>query len=99
MTTQRANALTPSMVRRRMSWKDICAQYPNEWVVMVAMEWENNDKYDGALLSAVVIGHSKKRGESLRETRPIREREAVIEFAQWFTGEIVTRPFLSLSLL
>ena len=83
---------TEPFIRERLSWKEICARYPDEWVTMTDFEWEHGDEDNGELVSAVVLGHSKKRGDSLRATRALRERENMMKFTEWFTGEILRAP-------
>lgn len=75
--------------RARLSWQEICARYPDEWVTIVAIEWENGDEDDGEVASAVVLAHSKIRNEGLRETRALRDREKIMECAHWFTGQLI----------
>ncbi|MBI4814865.1 MAG: hypothetical protein HY791_01325 [Deltaproteobacteria bacterium] len=58
----------------RLSWDEIRTRYPNEWVVLVEMEYEGGDEDDGELLSAVCLGHSKNPRDVLNQTRPLRER-------------------------
>lgn len=94
MQTPQTESATPG--RERLSWKEICARYPNEWVTMIELEWADGDEDSGELASAVVLGHGTKRGESLHDTRAIRERENVMKWAHWFTGEPIA-PVLPLS--
>lgn len=86
MATEHADVLAPSMVRERLSWQEICARYPDEWVEMTDAEWENGDDEDGELLSAVVLGHAKTRDEVMRKTGMARLREGIIDTACRFTG-------------
>ena len=73
MATRRADAPACETRRERLTWNDICARHPDEWVVLVDLVWDNGDEENGELLSAVVLGHSKKRVDSMRETKPIRQ--------------------------
>jgi hypothetical protein len=81
--------------RERLSWAEICARYPDEWVVVVDMKWPNDDIDEGELESAIVLGHTKSRGDVLRETRHLRGEQ---DFSgHFFTGPIVA-PCLSFRL-
>jgi hypothetical protein len=59
---------------------------------MAEFEWQDGDEDNGDLVSAVLLGHARKRGESLRATRELRERERISDVAEWFTGEWVRHP-------
>jgi hypothetical protein len=69
----------------RLSWADICARYPDEWVVVVEIEYENDDMDDGDIVSAIVLGHTKTRGEVLRETLHLCEDQ---DSGHFFTGPV-----------
>jgi hypothetical protein len=84
--------LEPSVRCERLSWKEICARHPDEWVTLTDFEWQDDDEDNGELVSAVLLGHGHKRGESLRATRELREREQITDVAEWFTGEWVRHP-------
>jgi hypothetical protein len=72
--------------RERLSWAEICARYPDQWVVLIDMKFENDDMDDGEIESAVVLGHTKTRGEVLRETRHLCDDQLSGHF---FTGPVV----------
>lgn len=44
------------LVGERLTWAEICARYPNEWVTMVDAEWVDEDFTD--VRTAVVVVHS-----------------------------------------
>lgn len=44
------------LVGERLTWVEICARYPNEWVTMVEAEWVDEDFTD--FRTAVVVVHS-----------------------------------------
>lgn len=98
MATRHADLPAPSAVRERMAWKDICARYPDEWVVLIDVEHENGEEDNGEIVSAVVLGHSKKSGDCLRETKTIMDREQIRESAHLFTGPPVPPGFISFRL-
>jgi ParB family chromosome partitioning protein len=87
----RRHLATEALMGERLSWTDIYARYPDEWVTMTGFEWQDGDEDNGELVSAIVLGHGTKRGESLRATRELREREQVMEVGEWFTGDLFPR--------
>ena len=74
---------TSSAAPERLTWNEICTRYPDEWVILVDIDWIDED---GDFRTAVVLGHSPDRKESLREAAPIRR--GYREFAREFTGRI-----------
>jgi hypothetical protein len=50
----------------RLTWKQICERYPDEWVVLVDMDWDEDDECDVSLTTgtALVVGHFKSRKEA-----------------------------------
>jgi hypothetical protein len=67
-----------------LSWKQICALYPDEWVCIVEIEWVNDTDFDFG--SARVVGHGKTRREPLDQARPLRQRYSSI--GHFFTGRV-----------
>ncbi len=49
------NTITPP---ERLTWPEICQRYPDEWVMLVDLD---EDEDDPAIRSAVVIGHGPSR--------------------------------------
>jgi len=77
-------ALTNSLDAERMSWEEICRHYPDEWVVLVDADWENEGDFEFG--TAIVFGHRKRRKEAHSDMgRALREFENVGVF---FTGPI-----------
>jgi hypothetical protein len=74
-------------VHERLSWKEICGRYPDTWVVLV--EVEHAGDYNQEIISAVVLGHSRSRGESLRATKHMR---VGMDCAHLWTGKLFTPP-------
>jgi hypothetical protein len=56
----------------RLTWQQICARHVNEWVVLVDVEWGNDDDLDPR--SGIVLGHSKDPRTVLMQTRPLRPK-------------------------
>jgi hypothetical protein len=76
----------------RLSWEEICARYPDAWVVLVDIEDKNGSPYAG-IVSAVVLTHSKARRDCMLEALPIMKREGIRHCAHFYTGEI-TAPII-----
>jgi hypothetical protein len=67
-----------------MTWPDICERYPEQWVVLVEVDWVNDTDFD--FRSARVAGHGKTRREPLLQARPLRDRYP--SMGHFFTGRI-----------
>ena len=46
----------------RLTWAEICARFPDEWVVMVETDWVNETDFEFG--STNVLGHFKGRKEA-----------------------------------
>jgi hypothetical protein len=68
----------------RLNWKQICERYPNEWVVLVEMDWVDNTY--SSLRSAIVAGHGAHRSEPLEQTDALRGRYP--RMGHFFTGRV-----------
>jgi len=77
--------LSEPMLSEPMSWREICTRYPNEWVVLVDVDWVGEED-DGDFRSARVAGHGKTRREPLVQARPLWSRYG--EIAHFFTGRL-----------
>lgn len=66
-STNEAPALTGPL-----TWSEICAHYPEQWVALVEIDWVNENDLD--FRSARVAGHGKTRKEPLDQARPLRTR-------------------------
>ena len=49
-------------VSERLTWKQICERYPDEWVVLVDVDRVNDTDFE--LGAAIVLGHFKSRKEA-----------------------------------
>ena len=82
--------LTEPVLSEPLTWPEICARYPNEWVVLVEADWIDEDDKD--FRSARVAGHGKTRREPLVQARSVWPRYG--EIAHFFTGPFrVPSPF------
>ena len=70
---------TPSEL---LTWAEICARYPDQWVVLVDIEWVDEDDRD--VRAARVAGHGKTRREPLIQARIAWSRPR--EIAHLYTG-------------
>jgi hypothetical protein len=67
-----------------LTWDQIRERYPDQWVVLVEMEWLSNKGFE--LRTARVAGHGKTRSEPLEQARPLRSRYS--SFCNFFTGTL-----------
>lgn len=71
-------------VSEPLTWSEICERYPEEWVVLIEVDWVNDT--DLELRSARVAGHGKRRRDPLEQARPLRSRYP--SMAHLYTGRI-----------
>jgi hypothetical protein len=71
-----------------LSWPQICGQYPDQWVCVVDIQWDEPRSFH--FRSARVIGHGTTRRAPLVQARPWRARYA--EIGHFFTGKIIAPP-------
>src|SRR5882757_6690136 len=67
-----------------LTWTEICARYPDEWVALVEIDWVNENDLD--FRSARVAGCGKTRKEPLVQAHPLRARYE--EIGHFYTGPI-----------
>jgi hypothetical protein len=67
----------------RLTWSEICAQFPDEWVVIVDADWV--DDHNFAFGTACVYSHRKHRREASADLGGLGAHENVGCF---FTGRI-----------
>ena len=77
-------ATTEALVSAPLTWPEICARHPDQWVALVEIEWVNENDLD--FRSARVAGHGKTREEPLDQARPLRTHYD--EIGHFFTGPI-----------
>lgn len=66
-----------------MTWREICDRYPDEWVVLVEIDWVNDTDFE--FRSARVAGHGKRRKDPLDQARWLQDRYPSI--SHFFTGK------------
>lgn len=77
-------AAADPIVTDPLTWPEICARYPDQWVALVEIDWVNENDLD--FRSARVAGHGKTGREPLDQARPLRARYD--EIGHFFTGPI-----------
>jgi hypothetical protein len=75
---------TAPIVSDPLTWREICARHPDEWVALVEIDWLNENDLD--FRTARVAGHGKTRKEPLDQARPLRA--SYDEIGHFFTGPI-----------
>lgn len=70
---------------QKMTWKEIEEKYPNEWVL--AIDYEMND--EGEVAQATIVAHSTDKDEIYSH------RVDADKIGIWFTGESQFRGFRS----
>jgi len=79
---------TASPGPERLTWSEICQRYPDEWVVLVEIEWFDDDNLEFG--RAVVLGHAKNSKEVMRQTKPLLAE--VMDSGIFFTGRVRPLP-------
>jgi hypothetical protein len=77
--------LDESRISEPMSWEEICARYPDEWVCLVETDWVCFNDFH--FRTARVLCHSKKRDEPLEEAKSWWWRYRQI--GHFFTGKVI----------
>ncbi len=78
-------APTPELtVSEPLTWAEICATYPDQWVGLVDVVRNSEVALD--LRSARVVSHGMNPGDVLRHLRPLRAHHH--DAAHFFTGRI-----------
>jgi len=71
-------------VSEPMTWSEICARFPGQWIALVALDWA--DDGDRPFRTALVAGHGSRR-EALHQARPLRKLFDAM--GPFFTGQSV----------
>jgi hypothetical protein len=88
------NVLADPQLSEPLTWNEICERHPDEWVVLVEIDWVNDTDFD--FRTARVAGHGKRRKDPLVQAQPLWDRYP--SMGHFFTGRI-RAPLLSLNLL
>ena len=54
-----ADSAPTAVASERLTWDEICKRFPDEWVVLVETNWENDTDFD--FDTALVLAHHKYR--------------------------------------
>jgi hypothetical protein len=82
MSTNTAHVATDNL--ERLTWDEICKLFPDEWVVLVDIDWGNDRDFEFG--TATVIARYKRRRDASPDIKAIRARN--IEVGCFWTGEI-----------
>lgn len=58
---QTADAICRIDSSERLTWREICARHPDEWVLLVDVDWV--DRVNDEFRSAIVLSHARGRRE------------------------------------
>lgn len=72
------------MITESLTWPQICERYPDQWVCVVEIEWDEPPNFN--FRSARVVGHGTTRREPLVQARPWWDHYDQI--GRYFTGKI-----------
>jgi hypothetical protein len=75
---------TTPPISEPLTWNEICQRYPDEWVLLVDVDWVSDR--DLEFRSARVAGHGKTRREPLIQARPLHTRYP--SMTHLFTGTV-----------
>jgi hypothetical protein len=79
-----AAPIVETAVSEPLSWAEICATYPDQWVGLVDVV--RNSKVALDLRAARVVSHGANPADVLRQLRPLRPHYE--DAAHFFTGRI-----------
>lgn len=68
-------------VSEPMTWGEICERFPDQWIALVALDWENDR--NEPFRTALVAGYGSRR-EAIEQARPLRKHFA--QLGPFFTG-------------
>jgi len=77
---------TELAISEPLTWTEICERYPDQWVVLVEIDWRDKDHNTG-FRTARVAGSGKTYREPLVQSRPLRRGYS--SFGHYYTGPIV----------
>jgi hypothetical protein len=78
-----AHAIEPGPLSELMTWPQICERFPDQWVALVEMDW--NEEID-EFTTARVAGHGVTRAEPYAQMR--RAGLHYDEVGHFFTGRV-----------
>jgi len=78
-----AHAIEPESLTELMTWEQICQRYPDQWVALVEMDWDNEIDW---FTVARVAGHGTTRRAPFEQMRVAGLYYKAI--GHFFTGRI-----------
>ncbi|HWO19338.1 MAG TPA: hypothetical protein VNO30_11200 [Kofleriaceae bacterium] len=87
MSAAEATEIVAAEISELLTWAEICARHPDEWVCLVEMDFIHSNGPE--VRTARVIGHGKTRGAPVEQARPWRDHYDVI--GHFYTGRITVR--------
>jgi hypothetical protein len=69
-------------VSEPMTWGEICERFPDQWIMLVALDW--TDERDQPLRTALIAG-SGTRDEAVAQARPLLK--LFDKLGPYFTGQ------------
>jgi hypothetical protein len=82
-----AEVLAPE-ISEPLSWAEICARHPDEWVCLVEIDRIRPNAFE--FRTARVIGHGKTRRAPVDQAMPWRDTYEFI--GHYFTGRVTAKP-------
>jgi hypothetical protein len=67
-----------------LTWDQICKRFPDEWVVLVDIDWVNDRDFEFG--TAIATARHKRRRDTSPDIKAIRARN--VEVGCFWTGEI-----------
>lgn len=87
MSAAEATEIVADEISEPLTWAEICARYPDEWVCLVEMDYVHPNGPE--IRAARVIGHGKTRGAPVEQARPWRDHYDLI--GHYYTGRTTVR--------
>jgi hypothetical protein len=87
MSAAEATEVVAAEISEPLTWAEICARYPDEWVCLVETDYVHPNGLE--FRTARVIGHGKTRRDPFEQARPWRAHYGVID--HYFTGRTTVR--------
>jgi hypothetical protein len=88
MSAAEAAEVVPAEISELLTWAEICARYPDEWVCLVEMEFVPPSSPE--VRTARVIGHGKTRRAPIDQALLWRDHYDLI--GHFYTGRVTVRP-------
>jgi len=83
-----ADEVLAPAISEPLSWAEICARYPDEWVCLVEMDRVDPNGFE--FRTARVIGHGKTRRAPVEQAMAWRDHYSLI--GHYYTGRVTEKP-------